>query len=348
MAKKQEQPDALQMLKQAIRGKDPGRLYFFYGEEVFLLHHYLEQLRKAIIDELTESFNFHKLNSETFDIRSFADAVENLPMMAERTMVIVDEIDIFKMNESDREKMIDIFSDIPDYCTVVFTYETTAFKPDKRLKKLWDTVTKHGELIEFAKQNQRDLITWITRHFAAAGKRISPDLCAYLIDITDGTMTSLAGEISKISAYSGIDEIKKSDIDAVTEPVLDAVVYQMTDLLSQGECGGALVKLQQLLKMQQEPLGILGAIGGHFRRLSTARTLLDNGKNASDLMRLCGMADYPARKAMNAAGRFPVSFYRKAAELVLESDRQIKTSFDTPQRILELLIMELAREVRHA
>lgn len=348
MAKKQEQPDNLHMLKQAIRAKDPGRLYFFYGEEVFLLRHYLEQLRKVIIDELTESFNYHKLTSETFDLREFADCVENLPMMAERTMVVVDEIDIFKMNESDREAMVEIFSDIPDYCTVVFTYETTAFRPDKRLKKLWDAVNKNGELIEFAKQNQRDLITWITRHFAAAGKRINPDLCAYLIDITDGTMTSLAGEISKIIAYSGADEIRRSDIDAVTEPVLDAVVYQMTDLLSQEEYGGALLKLQQLLKMQQEPLVILGAIGGHFRRMSTARTLLDNGKNASDLMRLCGLADYPARKTMNAAGRFSASFYAKAAEMVLESDRQIKTSYDDPKRILEVLIMALAREVRNA
>ncbi len=348
MAKKQEQPDNLQGLKQAIRSKDPGKLYFFYGEEVFLLHHYLNQLRKVIVDELTESFNYHKLTSETFDIREFADCVENLPMMAERTMVVVDEIDIFKMNEGDREKMIDIFSDIPDYCTVVFTYETTAFKPDKRLKKLWDAVNQHGELVEFAKQNQRDLITWITRHFAAAGKKIAPDLCAYLIDITDGTMTSLAGEISKISAYSGTDVIRKSDIDAVTEPVLDAVVFQMTDLLGQGEYGGALIKLQQLLKMQQEPILILGAIGGHFRRMATARTLLDNGKNASDLMRLCGMADYPARKTMSAAGRFSAKFYARAAELVLESDRQMKTSFDTPQRILEVLIMGLAQEVRNA
>ena len=348
MAKKQEQPDNLQNLKQAIRAKDPGRLYFFYGEEIFLLHHYLEQLRKVIIDELTESFNYHKLTSETFDIREFADCVENLPMMAERTMVVVDEIDVFKMNEGDREKMMDIFSDIPDYCTVVFTYETTNFKPDKRLKKLWDAVSKHGELIEFAKQNQRDLIAWITRHFAANHKRISPDLCAYLIDITDGTMTSLAGEISKISAYSGADEIRKSDIDAVTEPVLDAVVFQMTDLLGQGEYGGALVKLHQLLKMQQEPIAILGAIGGHFRRMATARTLLDNGKNSADLMRLCGMADYPARKTMNAAGRFPAKFYAKAAELVLESDRQMKTSFDDPKRILEVLIMSLAQEVRNA
>ena len=345
MAKKQEQPDNLQILKQAIRTKDPGRLYFFYGEEVFLLHHYLQQLRKVIIDELTESFNYHKLTSETFDIREFADCVENLPMMAEHTMVVVDEIDIFKMNESDREKMIDIFSDIPAYCTVVFTYETTSFKPDKRLKKLWETVNKHGELIEFAKQNQRELVAWITRHFAANGKRIHPDLCAYLIDITDGTMTSLAGEISKICAYSGSDEIRRSDIDAVTEPVLDAVVFQMTELMGQGAYGGALVKLQQLLKMQQEPILILGAIGGHFRRLATARTLLDNGKTASDLMRLCGIADYPARKTMSAAGRFSTKFYAKAAELVLESDRQMKTSFDDPKRILELLIVGLAREV---
>ena len=347
MAKKQEQPDNLQLLKQAIRAKDPGRLYFFYGEEIFLLHHYLEQLRKVIIDELTESFNYHKLTSETFDLREFADCVENLPMMAERTMVVVDEIDIFKMNESDREAMVEIFSDIPDYCTVVFTYETTAFRPDKRLKKLWDAVNKNGELIEFAKQNQRDLITWITRHFAAAGKRINPDLCAYLIDITDGTMTSLAGEISKIIAYSGADEIRRSDIDAVTEPVLDAVVYQMTDLLSQEEYGGALLKLQQLLKMQQEPLVILGAIGGHFRRMSTARTLLDNGKNASDLMRLCGLADYPARKTMDSAAKFSASFCRAAAELILETDNAIKTSYDDPERLLEVLVLRLAQEAKN-
>lgn len=348
MAKKQEQPDNVQSLKQAIRAKDPGRLYFFYGEEIFLLHHYLEQLRKVIIDELTESFNYHKLNTETFDIREFADCVENLPMMAERTMVVVDEIDIFKMNEGDREKMIDIFSDIPDYCTVVFTYETTSFKPDKRLKKLWDAVNKYGEPVEFAKQSQRDLVTWITRHFAANHKRINPDLCAYLIDITDGTMTSLSGEISKICAYSGSDEIRKSDIDAVTEPVLDAVVFQMTDLMGQGEYGTALIKLQQLLKMQQDPLSILGAIGSHFRRMATARTLLDNGRNTSELMRLCGISDYAARKTMSAAGRFSAKFYAKAAELVLESDHQIKTSFDDPKRILEVLIMGLAREVRDA
>lgn len=259
-------------------------------------------------------------------------------------MVWVDEVDIFKLPESDRDKMAEVLSDIPDYCCIVFTYITTPWKPDKRMKKLWETVDGCGDVVQFAKQEPRDLIPWIARHFASHKKRITPDLCAYLIDITGGTMTALSGEIAKIAAYSGADEIKKSDIDAVTEPVLDAVVFQMTDLLGQRDYGGALQKLRQLLKMQEEPVMILGAVGGHFRRLSTAKTLAECGKGSSELMKLCSIGDYPARKTMAAAGKFSSRFYRAAAELILETDHQLKTSFDDPQRLLELLLLRLSQE----
>ena len=344
MAKKEISSTALSDLKQALKQKQLGRLYFFYGEESFLMNHYLTQVQKLLLDPLTESFNFHRLTSETFDMQSFGDAVENLPMMAEYTFVQVDDVDIFKLNEGDRNKMVEILSDIPDYCTVVFTYLTVAWKPDKRLKKLWEAADRHGSMVEFAKQNQRDLIAWVTRHFASQKKRISTDLCAYLIDITGGTMTALGGEIDKICAYSGAEDICKADIDAVTEPVLDAVVFQMTDLLGEGRYAQALLKLQQLLKMQQEPLAILGAVGGQFRKISAARTLMDNGENASHLQRLYGIPDYPARKIMEAARRFRPEFCRKAAELILETDYQMKTSFDDSERLLELLILRLAQE----
>ena len=345
MAKKNASGNGLQLLKQALKTKEPGRLYIFHGEETFLLHHYLEQIRKQLLDELTESFNYHHLNNETFDLQSFADAVENLPMMADATFVQVDDVDPFKMNEGDRTKMAEILSDIPDYCTVVFTFETLPWKPDKRLKKLWEAIDGNGEIVEFAKQDQKDLIAWVTRHFAAHNKQISSDLCAYLIDITGGTMTALSGEIDKISAYSGADHIKKTDIDAVTEPVLDAVVFQMTELLSSGRYADALLKLQQLLKMQEEPIKILGAVGGHFRRISTARTLLDHGKTPSDLQKLCApMPDFAARKTMEAARRFRPDFCRKSAELILETDYRMKTSFDDNERLLELLLLQLSQE----
>lgn len=344
MAREPDQ-SALVELKAALKNGSPANLYFFYGEEVFLLHHYLQQLKDCVIDELTESFNYHRFTAETFDLHAFADAVENLPMMAERTMVQVDEIDFFKLPEDQRDVMAQILADIPEYCTVVFCYETVAYKPDKRYKKLWDAVCA-GQAVEFAKQSQRDLVAWMQRHFAAQKKTISPELCVYLMELTDGTMTSLAGEIKKIAAFSGADAICKADIDAVTEPVLDAVVYRMTDQLSAGDYGAALQTLHKLLKMQEEPLGILGAIGGHFRRLSTARMLRENGRNASELAKLYSIQEYPARKAMDACRRFTPEFYKKAAMLVLETDRKCKTSVDTPQRLLEMLILQLAREAK--
>lgn len=344
MAERQEKVSQIQLLKAAIKEKTPQRLYIFHGEETFLLNHYLQQLKKLLVDDLTESFNFHRLNNEIFDIQTFADAVENLPMMAEFTMVQVDDIDLFKLNEADRNKMSEILDDIPEYCTVVFTYATVSWHPDKRQKKFYTVIEDNATVVEFAKQEQRDLIAWITRHFLANQKRISPDLCAYLIEITGGTMTALSGEIKKICAYSGAETICKADIDAVVEPVLDAVVYQMTDFLGQKRYAQALEKLQQLLKMQEDPIAILGAVGGHLRRISMARTLMDQGKPYGELMSMYRMSDYPARKLMDSARRFSPEFCKKAAELVLETDYRMKTSFDEKERLLEMLLLQLAQE----
>ena len=46
MAYKQEPDNSLQELRAAIRERNIKRLYMFHGEETFLLHHYLEQLKK--------------------------------------------------------------------------------------------------------------------------------------------------------------------------------------------------------------------------------------------------------------------------------------------------------------
>ena len=84
-----------------------------------------------------------------------------------------------------------------------------------------------------------------------------------------------------------------------------------------------------------------------FRKISTARTLIDNGRNASELQKLYGLPDYPARKLMDAARRFTPDFCRMAALLVVETDYKMKTSADDNERLLEMLILQLAQEARN-
>ena len=64
-------------------------------------------------------------------------------------------------------------------------------------------------------------------------------------------------------------------------------------------------------------------------------------------MKLCGIADYPAKKAMDAGRQFSQTFCVKAAELILETDYKMKTSFDDQDRLLEMLILQLAMEAKH-
>ncbi len=347
MAKEQHNAQGLQKLKADMKGKIYDRLYIFHGEETFLQQYYLERLKKALVDELTESFNFHKFTQETFDIREVDDAINNLPMMAEHTFILIDDIDLFKLPEEDRNWIANIIREIPEYCTVVFAYETVEWKPDKRFKTLWEAISATATIVEFAKQSERDLVSWIMRHFAAEGKRINPNLCVYLMELTGGTMTALSGEISKICAYADAEEIVKADIDAVVEPVLDAVVFQMTDLMGQGAFGPALQKLQVLFKMQNEPIAILGAIGAHYRKIGSARVLLNQGMRAGDLMSLHGISDYAAKKIMNSAMRLSDRFCRLANSLILEADYQLKTSYGDAERLIETLVLRLAQEARN-
>ncbi len=346
MAKQTDAP--LQTLKRALQAGTPERCYLFWGEESYLLRHYLGQLQKNLVDSLTEEFNFHRLNQESFSLDTLLDSVENLPMLAERTLVVVEDVDLFRLAEQDRERLIKLLWDLPEHCCLVFVFDTIAYRPDRRQKKLYEALERNASSVEFARQNQRDLTAWISRHMRALGKDISQALCVYLMERTGGDMTALAGEIGKIAAYAAGPEITRQDIDAVTEPVLEAVVFEMTDALGAGAYEDALGKLEDLFLLQQEPIAILGAIGAQLRRLSAARTLLDAGKGETALMQLCSLRDFVARKTMSAARRLSPEFCRVAANLVVETDAELKTSFDDPKRLLELLICRLAQEAQHA
>ena len=228
----------------------------------------------------------------------------------------------------------------------MFVYETTAFKPDKRQKKLWEAVIANGTVVEFRRQGERELADWIARHFLALGKQIAPELCRYLIVQTGGSMTLLDGEISKIAAFSDGGQITKSDIDAVVEPVLEAMVFDISNAIAAGDYGAALEKLQTLLKKQEEPIAITAAIGSQMRRLNAARSLMDNGKSTDSLMRLCGMGEYPAKLTMAQARRLSSKFCESAVLLCLQTDEQLKTGYDEPERLVELLVLRLAQEAR--
>ena len=352
MAKKEQSADTgLQQLKQELKNGQFARLYFFHGQEHFLRDHYLNKLKEQLLSGPAQEFNFHRFTQENMDMQTLADAVDALPMMAQYSMVQVDDCDLTKLIESDREKLIAILSDIPDYCSVVFVFDTVPFKYDGRIKAL-KQVIEQGFAVEFAPQSQRELNAWIRRHFRSHGKEIDDALCEHLTFLTGGTMTALDSEIEKIAAFASGDVITPQDVAAVVIPVLDAQIFDLTGAVMDGDYETALLKLRTLIQMQEEPIPILAAIGAQIRRLMYARVAMNAGKGESgvgELIKLSmGRAPHPyvLQKTMTTARRLSDDFLAKAAQLCLEADVKLKSYSGNDLRILELLLLSLAQEVR--
>ena len=327
-------------LKKDLSSGTPGQLYILHGEETFLRDHSLRRLQEAVLTGGLGEFNRHDLGAGDMSPHALEEAVDCLPMMAERTLVQVTDFDLFKAGEKDRDAYLQILSGLPSYCCLVFLYDLIAYKPDARTK-LAQAVKQHGTVVEFARQGQRELTDWVRRHFKALGKEIDPRLCGELIFLCGDLMHNLQQEIGKIGAYAKGERITRADIEAVATPQLSAVVFRIADAIGEKDYDRAARVLGELYQMQKSPYEILAALGKQMRQLYSARLALDQKKNAAYVSKLWGMR-YPADRLMVSARRFSLPWCRRAVVRCAQTDLAMKSTGQDPKELLTTLLLELA------
>lgn len=327
-------------LKKDLSAGKPGRLYIFHGEETYLRDYYLDKLRDTVLTGGLGEFNRHDLDAKGMNPHALEEAVDCLPMMAERTLVLVTDYDLFKAGERDREEYIRILSSLPDYCCLVFLYDLIDYKPDARTK-LAQAVKKSGTAVNFVRQGQRELTDWVRRHFKALGKEIDPRLCGELIFLCGDLMHNLQQEIGKIGTYAKGPAITRADIEAVATPQLDAVVFRIADAIGEKNYDKAAKILGELYQMQKSPYEILSALSKQLRQLYSARLALDGRRNAAWVAQLWGMR-YPADRLMVSARRFSLPWCRRAVTRCAQTDLAMKSTGQDPKELLTTLLLELA------
>ena len=333
---------AYQKLKKDIAAGDIGRLYVFHGEETYLRDHYLGQMRKKLLPAGMEEFNLHTLNGREFDVRTLEQLVDCLPMMSGRTLIQVNDYDLYK--GGDKEALASLLSDLPEYVCLVFVYDLIEYKADARTK-LAGVLKKYGSVVAFNRQEQGDLVDWIARRFRALDKDIGTEEAKYLIFLCGDLMTTLISEIGKIGAYAPHHRITREDIDAVATPQLDAVVFQMADAIAQGNFDRAAAVLSDLFHMQEAPIKLLSVLGRQLRQLYTARLAIEERKSAGYLMELWGMRSaWPAEKLMQSARRFSLPWCRNAVLRCAQCDLAMKSTGADGQELMTSLLLELAQK----
>lgn len=340
MAKKSEEKLNYPLELQKLKENGPQRLYLLWGPEDYLRESYLDTLKKLCLPEGEDSFSFKRINGPELDPIELRQAVDAMPFLTDKSFVELRGVDLNHLKDADAVQ--DVLSDIPDFCTVAFV-QGQDFEPDGRLKLLKAIRAACVEL-KFTSQNQSMLTKWIARRFAALGKGIEMEAAQRLIFVSGDLMNRLIPEIEKVAAYAKGDKVTVSDVEAVASHIPEAVIFDMTDLISQKKINNAFAVLTELLSdRNNEPIPMLAMLGMQMRRLYAARLALDQNLGIKYLMDSCGIKyDYQANKLLQAARGYTLPQLKRAVELCAETDYRMKSSGQDSKDLFVETVLRIA------
>lgn len=312
-------------------------LYVFFGEERYLLEHSLASLRELLLSGGFADFNHRRLNGENFSIDALTDAVNTLPAFAERTLVEVHDVDIFKLPEEPRNRLAALLTELPEHVCLVFVFDTVPYSPDGRTK-LAALIKSKAQVVEFPIQDPARLVQWIQAHAARAGKVISKADGEYLAFLTGNSMTALKAELDKLCQYAEGDTVTRAHIDALVSPTPDAAAYELTDRIVSGRFDEAAKILTDLFAQQEPAQKLIYSVTLALRRLHLARLYLDAGKSQETFMQVSGLRfPFQAKALFAGARKLTAESCRRAVLASAQAAADLNSGSDGQARLSELL-----------
>ena len=170
-------------------------VYLFAGEESYLVDICLNKIERFLaVDDLNKEV-FYAAESSAEDI---LNAVQTLPFLSERRVVVVKGID--KMKAVDAERITDYLSNVIETTCLILLYNDNHKK---------ETILKRRELInkcisskecvsvECRKQYESEVKDFIKNEFAQKSKTTSQDVIARIIDENGTDLLNIANELPR-------------------------------------------------------------------------------------------------------------------------------------------------------
>lgn len=321
-----------------------ARFYLLYGEEGYLAAHYARALSERAVPSVRE-FNLHRFSTDTFDLSKLTAAVEHLPLMAERTCVVLQDVDPDGLKAKDWKEFLALLTDAPESCVLVLAFTHVPYdKKSTHWKALVELAKKSGVAEQFAAPTRRELEKWLVKRARAAGASISAEAADALAEACGADMNRMAAEVEKLAAYAAGGEIGREAVDALVHKSIECSIYDLARAVLAGRLPAALETLGRLFEHKEEPVVILSALSQSFCDLYRASVAAAAGKGQADLA-----ADFPyrgrefrIRNALRDCRGLSEGYLRAALDRLLAADRQLKSSGTDSRLALERLCVDLS------
>lgn len=331
---------SLNILKKELKSDRLRNAYLFYGDEQYLKEYYLKQLVLTAVGEKND-FNFIKLAGKDIDLDELVLSIESYPLTGEKKIVLIDDL-LLDDKDTDIDALKQIFSDIPEH-TVLIVYQDTVEMDQKKasVSDFLNFFSKTGLLVNFAKADENELVSWVIRQVKSKNKIIDSSLARLLTDLCGSDMTTLKNEIEKLTSYSVTETITKNQIDAVVTKTLDVKVFDLTDALFKPDYKKAFEVLQELFSLGTEPSIIAGTIFGALIRLYKVKTALNSGLSKAAAAKLLNMKEFAVEINIRQCRCVSAERLRRMILSCEKADRALKSAKTEKSIVLERLIGEI-------
>jgi DNA polymerase-3 subunit delta len=191
-------------LDKQIKDGSLGSLYFFCGEEQFLMENKIRSIRKALLEPDFADLNFVCLEEKKISISQIYDELMSVPVMSDKKIVVIKNSGLFNNAKlSDYKTLCELISDIPDYMCVIFTEREFDEKKSKNLEPF----KAHGQIVNFDPLSPVQLERWLDKLFSDKGKRVLPRDINTIIRMCGQNMALLFNEYNKLLMDNLLREI---------------------------------------------------------------------------------------------------------------------------------------------
>ena len=327
-------------------------LYVLFGNDEFAITRKLKEFEADFPDPTSADMNTARLEARSMDENDLNTAVNAMPFLAKRRLVLLANPSAKYNNPSARKKFLEFIEKTPETTRLVI-YELIELKnykdkarQDKEDEKHW--LVKWGKesgikLERYALPAQWEMTGWIINETKNQGGQIEPRAAEMLKDMV-GVDTRQAGmEITKLLAYvNWARPVKAEDVEAVCIVTSQQSVFDFVDALANGNGKSAQHLLHRLLETEDE-FSLWGMVVRQFRLLIQAREILDGHGNQNDVARALGVHPFVAEKTTQQAARFSIESLENIYRRLLNIDEGVKSSQFTLDLALDTLVVELTR-----
>jgi len=316
---------------------------FLYGNDEFAIARKLKDFETDFADPTTAGMNTAHLEARSMSEDELNNAVNAMPFLAPKRLVILSNPSAKYNNPSARKKFETYISNVPDSARLVIHELMEPKETEKHWLIKWSKNSTAIKTQSFMLPKQRDMAGWIINEVKNQNGKIEPQAAAKLAEMV-GVDTRQAGmEISKLLAYVNWDRpVQGSDVEAVCIVTSQQSVFEFADALSQGNGKVAQRLLHRLLE-NEDAFALWGMVVRQFRLLIQAREILDGRGNKDDVARALGVHPFVAEKTTGQAARFSIESLESIYRKLLGIDEMVKTSQITLELAMDTLVVELTR-----